>query len=870
MKAFQRPWTRGLFAIWLSFVAAGSSIAGFSNDLVTNVVIGPRDESVPLDESYITSPIPQADVDRIKLDPFFSAMSDAQVQAYVVALRRVLLGAIGLIKGENTALGDGLEQCYRSDGICLGLAPPGHCAIVETLSDQEAGFNRSDLINVYPLRGLTGAATDYNLFRLYDALTRAGRYATQDQTLGKGPKYVEDAAASGVQVAVNEESLNRQAAMKAVLESIRDTNQIPQGAVGPTAILGRAVKVAGNPVLVQSWLLGLQLDRAVQENRYTAYSTDRRLAELGVEGHPDFSSVLDTCRVQRGAYCYSYPTDSANVVYRSPPAQLLEVGGGGFDVLRQATVEVISGSASNYTQSFLISGMESVSDIFRTPTDIFISAVNYSSGTGVVRRHGVDLENGGINVTFSAEYESALFADGLALSWEPTTDRICGLNRKTGEFYEFPFFFGPSVTPIGFAAPSDTLYGYRECRWGESDTVVVSGHAFEEWTTFDAEPSTCCSSGSSPFFLEPCQATGTAVRPCIQFPDDYVTECLEVAGTPGFSFSLTAQFGGGPASVIGSGVFSPGTGRCTLPIAANITTVTPPTLHVVDGEGRTSAGVTPSLAPVVPRLGFVRDSSGGFTLQTKWNPGTLVSFVSGNSPVPGAFVNVIRTAQADRSGQYFGAVPGLNVTNSESAFFRCEASGAVPVPIATPDTFSCVPGVTTMFNCAENDADCPIGTYYELVSAPGLPEGAFEFHSDGTCKVTMLNFFGGATFSYRPIYRKVAGEVVDVGLFEDSGALTNPEEFIGIGGIPWVVVPCLYHAGEFFPLYQFYLRPPDNCFFIHWHWRFGVQVYSFENPTVPVDDPFPSVCGFGIFGLVPILPQYYPKAVFTQFLNDHP
>lgn len=870
MKATHSALIEGLFAIGLVLVVFSPPAWGYENQLVSHVVIGPGDARVLLNETHFTTPIPTNDVDRMQENLFFAAMSDSEVQQYVFDFRRYVVQAIELIKGEDLEKGDGLEYMYRSDSLCMGLPPADCTSDGECLADGERGVSASDAINLYPCSLEEGS---YCLPRFYITLSRLGDQCSQTDSLSDDPTPQEEAVSMAAQHGIYLESLNRIGRLSFAVNTLLESNEIPPSVTGAPLLMCRSLQDEGDQGVITSWSTFLHRDQLIEGNVATRFASYQRCAQLAADGNPDYQVVLSGLRIQSGAACRSASAATCDAVYLSDPPVVFEFPGFPTQVVTSSNLRVYN-PCLNASQNFSISGVNAISDLYRLPDRLIVSAVNTFSGQGRLVSFPVDLSTGLVNISAQTDFVDSLFDRGVELCSSFETGTICGVSRGTGECY----VFDPSLTshtPGGYLVPPRSSLGITECSFADSQNLVCSSYPLEISRGFESNFEFAVNV-SFPFSVQPVagidSGLSTSIIPTFFYPPYQSTGCVEVCGTPGRTFSVTAQVGGGTPSVVATGLFGLGSGRCTVDLGPPPNSST--NYHLVDAEGRTSAGVTSYPRPAIPRLSFVRGSDGDIDCSSEWKPGTGVSFVQSDTLGAGSFNNVIRSDQATRGGLFYAKVPSFNTTNSGNGFFRAQTpTASITPPVATADSFVCTAGLTQTFDCSANDEGCPLGTYYELVSPPGLPEGLFDFASDGSCQVTMLNFLGGLTFSYRPIYQKVAGPAVECTLTEDSDALTNPREYSGVNEDPWVQIPCFFIDGEYFPLYQFYLRPPEfggGCFFPHWHWRFGAPVYSFENPTTPVNDPNPPGCGFGIFGTIPIVLDNRLRSDWTAFLNDHP
>jgi hypothetical protein len=603
------------------------------------------------------------------------------------------------------------------------------------------------------------------------------------------------------------------------------------------------------------------------QNRATACGNYARACEMSATGNPNLRTVLKGLEKQPGAYCYSSCRDSYSAIYYSAPASILEFGGSSVFVSTSPFLNVYS-PVTNQTQVEPIPGMTAICDLYRTPSSLYVYGVNESTRVSVINRYNVDASTGLVNSTVAASLQSAAFNGSPTMTWDYFTDFAALVSRGTGECYSFDTAL-TTFFPCGTTVPERSVIGTTECAFTPTRDMICSSYPFGGQVSL-LKPYTAASNASFPYLVSPSEGSNCRVNPAWYYQPDRGTGCVEIYGTPGSQYTVTSvPAGGGSASTVTTGRYGFGTGRSTADLGSFVNSTA--FYYMTDQSGRTSAGIPSRYFNRFPRLSFVRSSKGALNMSCRWQPGRTVTWTRSSTLASNSFIP-LQTYQCNQRGFAYATVPSSNYTLNTRAFYRYEAPTATtPAPEATEDTFNCTPGIEQIFDCAANDVGCPAGTTYELVTPPdpfSFSADNFQFSSDGTFKVSMITFAGGVTFSYRPVYLKKAGAIVDVVLTENTGALRNPQIYDGAGGVPWVNVPCLIYLGQSYPLYQFWLRPPDNCPEIHWH--AGSFVYPLENPAVGVQDPdFPN-CGFGVYRTVPVTSRQIPKSQWDAFLMAHP
>ena len=850
------------FAIVLSLFGGAAGFA-FENDVVKCINFGPGDVGVLLDESHFTFQIPPADVAKMQGSNCHDGSTPPEIQSVVENTRRCVVDNIQRIGREDMETGDWLDYLYRTNGICLGLPPSGYRPRCEIVSDGEPGLSNAEQVNLYDVCRVDYSPVEFEAFECYIDLNQCSFLGRQTCYTGTDPTPVQEQGIMECHQQAHLNCLSQVNEMASVCDSLASTGQVPTSANGAHAEFGNALKQDNNPIRIQTWRLGCQQLRIYHQNRAAAYGNYAQACSMAAAGNSNLQTVLDGLNQQPGAYCFNSCQDSYDTIYYSPPAAILDFGGSVF-VSTSTQLNVFSAS-TNQTQQTSVTGMTTISDVFRTRTSLYVFGVNQSTREGVINRYGLDPTSGLLSPTTPiASLQSAAFNSSPTMTWDYATDFAALLNRGTGECYSFD----PALTsfsPCGFTVPERSVFGTSECAFTQERDMVCSSYPFGGQVPV-RQPYAFAQNVSQPYDLTPSTGSNCSVNPTWYYPPDRGAGCVEIYGTPGATYSITSHpAAGGAPTVVTTGRYGYGTGRSTADLGPNVNATG--AFFMTDQAGRTSAGTDSRFLNRFPRLSFVRSSRSSINMRCGYQPGRPVTWTRSTSLAPGSF-SVLQSYQSNRRGYSYASVPPTNQTG-DRGFYRFETpSTEVPTPVATEDTFSCTAGVEQVFNCSSNDSGCPTGTTYELVSAPGLPPEVFQFSSDGTFKVTMLTFLSGTTFTYRPVYLKRFGVPVDVVLVEDTGALRNPQEYTGPGGIPYVNVPCLFYSGQSYPLYQFWLRPPDNCPLIHWH--AGNFVYPLENPNAGIQDPdFPN-CGFGIYGLVPVEFRSISKFQWDAFLFAHP
>ncbi len=384
-----------------SVLVMASYAPAFENDRVTCISIGPHDTTVPLDEAHITSPLPGADIALMQQYEPYAGLTPSEIQARIEATRRCLILAIGLIGGEDMEAGDWLDFLYRSDGICVGLGGE-YCVLdFEVIPDGEEGLSNSERINIYQTPDTCTGITDFNVFRTYSGLCRMAGIARQQCFVGTSPTPLEEGAFLQCQKTAGEHCLVKFVNCLEMTNELSATGELSPDVTGAVGECGRALKHENNPIRIQSWQLGCQQEIIVRQNRDQVLTTYVRATGMAQEGQPYLSTVLQDIRFQTGAYTYSSFTDNYEAVYYSAPPVLFENPGSFAFIFTSPEVHAFS-SSMNQSQSMSLTQMQTVSDLLRTPTHLFVSGVDYINRLGVVQAFEVNPVTGLFNTTAAA------------------------------------------------------------------------------------------------------------------------------------------------------------------------------------------------------------------------------------------------------------------------------------------------------------------------------------------------------------------------------------------------------------------------------------------------------------------------------------
>ncbi len=191
---------------------------------------------------------------------------------------------------------------------------------------------------------------------------------------------------------------------------------------------------------------------------------------------------------------------------------------------------------------------------------------------------------------------------------------------------------------------------------------------------------------------------------------------------------------------------------------------------------------------------------------------------------------------------------------------------------ARSDVYTLPPGVRCPLYLGYND-HVRDDTIFEQVGATGFHPSLTLLSTKGVLSFAALSDISQVVLNYRLVGGGQTSATATVYVNLDENMLTNPPVFTNsLTGELIVNVPCLVFSNRHYPTYQFKLRnsPTDVCTDPHWHSPFNFQVFSLEVTNSPISDPNPPSCGYGREAEVPQEDFIATLAHWKAFLNAYP
>ena len=816
----------------------------------------------------ITTPIPAADLAKLKAHPDFAGMSNTQIHLKVVNMRRAVLCVIELIKRENRKIGDGLERAFRGGLICIGLASADYKKKVGAaiLNDGKKTFNMEP-INLYRLPCSTVIPPQEwqpEFFELLNTMAHEGLHAIQEIKAMPGPLFRLDLAKKiqCAEIEASEAELKRTCEMLRILAAVANSAPIPDDASGLQLRIAVELRNSfrSSPTGRANAIASLQKRCRAIKARAELVRDFRKLykkaAELAIAGNPNAAQIRTQLRKHRlfGVYGrHGEFGDITNFYFNRAGT----ITGGQLDKNRE--MRQLVPPDFEQEESFDVLGVDSICDA------LILGDVNLALIGGVQDGTGPGGADEGVIV--------AIDLDPVTGQMLPKTQRECLRTPMLGTGFRLAL----NTFEKGSQCYALKLPGGDVCRLHDGDGdgcpdnlthvggfAVGQGEELSDFRFLDQntlvgfpfdEDSVFPEDGHLFFTVRPDPAAPFAPAPHSTMLREVVTRptlngipyvdltTIPIAGTAN---SRCEVFYTNPEEKVGEGCISP-VGRGFIDLDVPIPEDRELFLRDLD------TGLESERFICVPRSdGIVRlnaepvDVGRNLGWRLEYEPNRQVEWREGddfdNAPI-------VRWTSANAWGRSYHDTdldaPGTPPTGVILADIKVD-----PAPGGVPDSFTAAPGVPTVFDVSLNDG-APEGTEYVLDGELEINEDRFKWNRDGTFTVSLLTLGGQISFTYLQARNGLVGPPVTVLVQSDISALTNPPILDGPGGVPWVEVPVLALApvplATFnYPLYQFVLgnSPFDVCVDPHWH-AFS-PVSPIENEILDVPDPDEFECGFGL------------------------
>lgn len=818
----------------------------------------------------------------------FSGLTDQQVDTKFNAINALTVESIEILRGPEQAVSTALLGTYLNQRLSIGVGGVINL-IAETRHDGSARV-ADDAINVYWLPNPAPGRTDINLyepdgFQFMNILARQGCLATFEGYLGPQPQNMDDEASYNH--ALYNQALDcayydlaRISATIDVMDSISANLALPENATGVAAGIGRLLlredaltdqQKRDSANLLRGHLSSYSLPIAQQQVDH--YSLGRAVALMFLDDQfPGAGSANEPMKLTA---TWNYSWDQSAGQFN----RVTVFGGGGYiDQTDPQNLAVrgnnkfwqIGGRANGTTaqEEFTIEDVDYLSGASRWGNKLLVAGYSLDSLSTKFYGYTDSDADGRVEAgTRQWLFDTPLFSEGAHLNWNEQRDELYALDLGTRNLHQFDMFDGSGfptmltgrgglgdrykdVTKVDFSLDGNWAIGRLD--YG----LALQPH------TFALEARYSDALGAFRPIRESFRYEEIEYKPAVAETPWAGSLAIRATYTPDKTI-FAEKWTGSAWSEQGSAQTDP-YGRAIIELSE---VFAPGGKYRFASEDRTELSptyVVPSVlsGPLLSDPKLRRDN--WFRVTTLFEPESDVKvewkagLQLGWSPVGTKTSPMIGTLD------YKLDVEGIN-----SAVVRAEVIEKPPV--ARPEYFSLPPMAIYALYPAWNDlfrygalfaASRPQDVNNPYLAVPGM--GSF------TSRLAMYaNRNAPVSFEYKLSqiqYTALLNSMVVVP--EIAKVIWPPVEYNEFFE-EVVYIKCLIIGGNDYPVFQFAMRPPDNCLFIHWHSPAFPRVYHLDEDFTGIVDPDPSFCGYGTI---------YERSVETvevllddwlDFLDDH-
>jgi len=804
----------------------------------------------------------------------FTGLTDPQIDTQFNAINTLTVESIEVLRGPEPALGSALLGMYVNQRIGIGVSGVSGVVnlIAETRHDGSARV-ADDAINFYWVPKLPPAATRFELyepdgFQFVNILARQGCQAALEGYLGRQPQNLADdalyhQALYGQAVACGQLEVQRITETIVVMDGISTNLDLPEISSGFAAGIGRRLlwddsltdqekRDAANQL--RGYLAGSALPLAGQQLEYTELAV--AVAGLVLDGRfPGIESANEPVKM-------TGPWSHALVPTMGEFNRVTVFGGGGsLDLMDPQNPLVrgdnhfwqIGGRADGTTapEEFTIEDVDYLVGASRWDNKLLVAG--YSLDSFSTKFYGYADTDGDGRVesgTRQLVIDTPLFETGLHLEWNKGRDELYALDLGTRGLYHLGMFDGsgfptdltqrgglgdqyPGVTKLSFSADGNWAIGHLD--YG----LALQPHAFALEARFSA--------------------TAGEFRPVRKSFRYEEIDQQPAAAETAWSGSLGLRVTSTPNEVVAAekwtgGAWSElGTAQ-TDPYGRAIVELSEP--FAAGGRYRFSSVDRTAFSPtyVVPP-----DVAGPWFVDPKlrrdmWLRAATVFEPESDIKVEWkAGLDLPWSPGGTKTTPMLGTVDHkIDITGTTAAVMRAEALEKPPV--LRPDYFAIPPVAVYALYPGWNDY-FRYGALFAASRAQDVSNPYLAVPGMGSLTSRLLmyaNRNGLISYEYKVsqgIYTGLLNTLVVVP--EIVKAIWPPVELNELGE-EVVYIKCLILGGYEYPVFQFAMRPPDNCLFIHWHSPSFQFVYHLDFDFAGISDPDPSFCGYGTIYEVPV------------------
>ena len=800
----------------------------------------------------------------------FRGLSDVQVDIQFNALNGLLVDSIQLIGRENRDVGNALRGLYLNDRIGIATGS-GFIKDAEIRHDGSA-YVGDEAINLHWIPKLKDGSLSYRLFeadsyRFMNTLANEGYRATLGGYEGKAPENPVDGAAFGW-AQYNQNLRVRTWELARLDDTLSTMAGISADLTVPTdaSAYGRGI---GNQLLRDYLLTDEEKqDWARRLSGYVAGSLMPK-AELN-HGYETLALAVADLFQEKKFHDLGSHTDALgtsipwNFQLRPSIGGFGDVtiqGGGGDLEMSDPEQPIVMGRNSFWQyggradgtvekQEVIIPEVDSLSSGYYADGKLFVGG--WSGVDGLSKYYGyTDIDGDGFVEEDSKEFafSTDMFSNGLQFVRNEARDELYGFDRGSRNLYRldtpvngFPTAFthsgtiGESRWDVTSASFSDD--GNWAIGWNLGYEYSLQPHSFVLEARYNDAAEEYEPIRTS-FRYEEVQ-----IRPSVAEALWSGSSLIRATYTPNVEFS---------AYKLESDVWNLKGTATTDPYGRAIFELDEP--FVAGFSYRFGSEADDSWSPtyVAPDI-----ASGLRFKNPRLSRGTDLS--ASYFYIPGTDVALELGASVDGDSTQVGlkTVPSFGLDKEKIDITPLGSSGFLrgrileKPPVAKPNYFAMPPTGIFTYYPGWNDVFL-YGALFTLaeqsnnrfLSVPGM--GSL------TSRLAMIaDPFGFLTFGYKIQQAALAEALNEMIVVPEYSKAFFPPVFKNEQGEEYVTASCLIIGGENYPVFQFALRPPDNCLFIHWHSPFFARVFHLDEDAEGIPDPDPPFCGYGtILELLP-------------------
>ncbi len=794
----------------------------------------------------------------------FAGLTDQQVDTKFNAINALTVESIEILRGPEQTVSTALLGTYLNQRLSIGAGGAINL-IAETRHDGSARV-ADDAINVYWLPNLAPGKTVINLyepdgFQFMNILARQGCLATFEGYLGRQPQNMDDEALYN-QALYNQAyncgqiEVGRISATIDVMASISANLALPDNAMGVAAGIGRQLlrddaltdqQKRDSANLLRGHLSSFFLPVAQQQLEH--YDLGRLAASLFLDDKfPAAGSANEPVKLA-ATWNYSW-AQSAGQFNR-----VTVFGGGGYIdqtdpqnpvVLGNNKFWQIGGRADGTTaqEEFTIEDVDYLSGAIRWGNKLLVAG--YSPGSLSTKFYGYtdgDADGRVEPGTRQWLFDTPLFSKGAHLNWNEQRNELYALDLGTRNLHQFDMFDGSGfptlltgrgglgdrykdVTKVDFSLDGNWAIGRLD--YG----LVLQPH------TFALEARYSDTAGAFQPIRESFRYEEVEYQPAVAETPWAGSLAIRATYTPNKTI-FAEKWTGSAWSEQGSAPADP-YGRAIIELSEPFA---PGGKYRFASEDRTELSPTYVVPPMLsgpllsdPKLR--RDN--WFRVTTRFEPESDVE-VAWKAGLQLEWASV-----GTKTAPMIGTVDyKVDVAGFDSAVVRAEVIEKPPV--SRPEYFSLPPMAIFALYPGWNDffrygalfaASRPQDVNNPYLAVPGM--GSF------TSRLFMYaNRNAPVSFEYKLSQINYTELLNSMVVYPEIDKVIWPPVEYNEFFEEVVYIKCLIIGGNEYPVFQFAMRPPDNCLFIHWHSPAFPRVYHLDFDSTGIVDPDPSFCGYG-------------------------